>query len=86
MGPGEAPPLSRLEMYSQIIGHLAGKVYKGQHVRCPAWTPASFGVEATSRARPGGPELKKPGRPQCYSMMQDVRKAFAGSYCTLKER
>ena len=86
MGPGEALPLSGLETYAQIIERLAGKAYKGQHVRCPAWTSASFGAEATSRPRPGGPEPKKPGRPQCYSMMRDVRKEFVGSYSTLKEK
>ena len=35
MGPGEAPPLSGLEMYSQIVGRLVGKAYKGLHTRCP---------------------------------------------------
>ena len=55
-------------------------------MHCPARTSASFGMEATSRPRLGGPELKKPGRPQCYSMMRDVRKEFVGSYSTLKER
>ena len=73
-------------MYAQIIERLAGKAYKGQHVHCPARTSASFGTEAMSRPRPGGPELKRPGRPQCYSMTRDVRKEFAGSYSALKER
>ena len=86
MGPGEAPPLSGLETYAQIIECLAGKAYRGQHVCCPARTSASFGAEATSRPRPGGPEPKKPGRPQCYSMMRDVRKEFAGLYSALKEK
>ena len=36
MGPGEAPPLFGLEMYSQVLGRLVGKAYKGQHMRCPA--------------------------------------------------
>ena len=86
MGLGEALPLSGLEIYAQIIECLAGKAYRGQHVHCPARTSASFGAEAMSRPRPGGPEPKKPGRPQCYSMMRDVRKEFVGLYSALKEK
>ena len=86
MGLGEAPPLSGLETYAQIIECLAGKAYKGQHVCCPAQTSASFCTEAMSKPRPGDPELKKPGRPQCYSMMWDVRKEFVGLYSALKEK
>ena len=36
MGPGEAPPLSGLETYSQIVGCLAGKAYKGLHNALPS--------------------------------------------------
>ena len=86
MGLGEAPPLPGLETYAQIIECLAGKAYRGQHVCCPAQTSASFGTEAMARPTPGGPELKKPGRPQCYSMTRDVRKEFVGSYSALKEK
>ena len=52
VGLGETPPLSGLETYAQIIEHLAGKAFKGQHVRCPARTSASFGAETMSRPRP----------------------------------
>ena len=53
---------------------------------CPARTSASFGTEVMLRPRPGGPEPKKPGKPQCYSMMWDVRKEFEGSYSAFKEK
>ena len=86
MGPGEAPPLSGLETYSQILGRLAGKAYKGLHMRCPAHTSTSFGAEVTTRARPGGPDPKKLGRPQYYSMTRDMRKEFGWSYSALKEK
>ena len=85
MGPGEAPPLSGLETYSQIVGRLAGKTYKGLHTCCPVRTSTSFGTEVT-RARLEGPDPKKLGKPQRYSMMRDVRKEFAGSYSALKEK
>ena len=48
MGPGEAPQLCGFETYDQIIGRLASKAYKGVHMRCPAHTSASFGVEVTT--------------------------------------
>ena len=57
MGPGEAPPLSSFETYNQIVRHLARKAYKRVHMRCPARTSASFGVEGTSNME--GPESKK---------------------------
>ena len=82
---GKVPPLSRLETYSQIVGCLAGKAYKGLHMRCPACTSASFGAEVT-RARPEGPDPKKPRKLQHYSMTRDVRKEFVGSYSALKEK
>ena len=85
MGPGKAPPLSRLEMYNQIIGRLAGKPYKGLHMRCPARTSTSFGAEVT-KVRPEGPDSKKRAKPRRYTMMQDMREEFAGSYSALKER
>ena len=85
MGPDEAPPLSGLETYSQIVGRLAGKAYKGLHMCCLVRTSASFGAEVT-RARPEGPDPKKLARLQRYSMMWDVRKEFTGSYSTLKEK
>ena len=44
MGLGKAPPLSGSETYREILGHLAGKAYKGLHTRCPACTSASFGA------------------------------------------
>ena len=86
MGPGEMPLLSRLETYSQILGCLAGKAYKGLHIHCPACTSALFGVEVTTRSRSGGLDPRNLGRPQHYSMTRDVRKDFAGSYSTLKEK
>ena len=67
MGPGKAPPLSGLETCSQIIGRLVGKAYKKLHTRCPVHTSTSFGTEVT-RARPEGPDPKKLGKPQQYSM------------------
>ena len=85
MGPDEAPPLSGLETYCQIVGCLAGKAYKGLHMCCPVRTSASFGAEVT-RARPEGPDSKKLARLQRYSMMWDVRKEFMGSYSALKEK
>ena len=63
---GEAPPLSRLETYSQIIGCLVGKAYKGLHMCCPACTSTSFGTEVT-RARQEGPDPKKLAKYQRYS-------------------
>ena len=86
MGPGEVPPLSRLETYSQILGCLVGKAYKGWHLRCPACTSASFGVGVKTSARLGDPDPKELGKPQHYSMAWDVRKEFAGSYSALKQR
>ena len=74
---GEAPPLSGLETYSQIVGHLAGRAYKGLHMHCPAHTSTSFGAEVTTE-RLEGPESKKPAKSQRYSMMRDVRKEFVG--------
>ena len=61
MGPGETPPLSRVEMYKQIVGRLATKVYKGQHMHCPAHTSTTFGAEETNAEarRPGVKETHK---------------------------
>ena len=85
MGPGETPPLSGLEMYNQIVRRLVGKAYKGLHKHCPAHTSTSFGAEVT-RVRVEGPDFKKRAKPQCYSMMRDVREEFAGSCSALKEK
>ena len=85
MGPGKTPPLSGLETYSQIVGHLADKAYKGLHTRCPACTSASFGAEVT-KVRAEGPDSKKCAKPQHYSMTWDIREEFAGSYSALKEK
>ena len=68
IGPGEMPPLSGSETYSEILESLAGKEYKGLHMHCPAQTSASFGAGATTRTRTGGPDLKEHGKLQCYSM------------------
>ena len=84
IGPGEVPPLSGSETYSKIVEHLAGRAYKGLHTLCPVRTSASFGAEATTRTRTGGPDLKEHGKPQHYSMTRDIRKEFAGSYSALK--
>ena len=73
-------------MYNEIVECLASQAYKGQHMQCPARTSASFGVEVTSTQRPEDSELKKSGRPQCYSITRDVRSEFAGSYSVLKEK
>ena len=73
-------------MYCGIVERLAGKAYKGLHTCCPAQTSASFGAEATTRTRTGGPNLKEHGKPQRYSMTRDVRKEIAGSYSALKEK
>ena len=85
MGPDEAPSLSRLETYNQIIRCLAGKAYKGLNTCCPMHTSTSFGAEVTS-ARPGGSDSKRCAKPQRYSMMRDMREEFAGSYSALKEK
>ena len=85
MGPGKAPPLSGLKTYNQIVRHLVGKAYKGLPVHCPACTSTSFGTEVMM-VRLEGPDPKKPAKSQRYSMMRDVRKEFAGSYSTLKEK
>ena len=69
MGPGEMPRLSGFKTYSQILGCLVDKAYKGLHMHCPVCTSASFGVEVTTRLRSGGLDPKKPGKPQHYSMM-----------------
>ena len=64
----------------------AGKAYKGLHM-CTAQlrTFASFGADATSRPRPGDSDLKKPGRPQCYSMTWDVRKESLQAHILLSK-
>ena len=85
MGPGEAPPLSGFKTYNQIVGRLARKAYKGVHMCCPAHTSTSFGVEGTT-SNMEGPEAKKSTRPRRYTMTQDVREEFAGSYSTFKEK
>ena len=54
-------------------------------MHCPVRMSASFGAEETTE-RLKGPDPKKPAKSQCYSMMQDVRKEFAVSYSTLKEK
>ena len=85
MGPGEMPPLSRLETYNQIIRCLSGKIYKGLHTRCPVRTSTSFDAEV-AKARLGDPDGKKRTKPQHYTMMQDVREEYAGSYSALREK
>ena len=85
MGPGEAPPLYGFETYNQIVGCLASKAYKGVHTRCPACTSASFGAEGTT-SNMESPEPKKGTRPQHYTMTQDVREEFGGSYSAFKEK
>ena len=83
MVPGKTPPLSRLETNNQIIGHLSGKAYKGLHMHCPARTSASFGVEV-AKAGLEGLDSKKHTKPRSYTMMQDVREEFSGSYSALR--
>ena len=85
MGPGEAPPLSGFETYNQIVGRLARKTYKGIHTHCPARTSTSFGMEGTT-SNMEGPESKKGTRPRRYTMTQDAREEFAGSYSAFKEK
>ena len=82
MGLGKTPPLSGLETYNQIIGHLSGKAYKGLHMHCPAHTSTSFGAEV-AKSELEGPDSKKHTRPRSYTMMQDVREEFSGSYSAL---
>ena len=84
MGPGEAPPLSGFETYSQIVGRLVSKAYKGVHTCCPPHTSASFGVEVTTKME--SPDSKKHTRPQHYTMTWDVREEFVGLYSTPKEK
>ena len=85
MGLGETPTLSRIETYQQIVGRLATKVYKGQHMCCPVHTSTSFGAEQT-KAKSEDPERKKPIKSPSYFMTRDVREEFAGSYSTFKEK
>ena len=85
MGPGEAPPLCGFETYDQIVRCLASKAYTGVHMRCPAWTSASFGTEVTTMTVVN-PESKKSTRPPHYTMTRDVREEFRGSYSTYKEK
>ena len=85
MGPGETPPLSRFKTYNQIIRCLASKAYKVVHTCCPACTSTSFGVEVTT-SKMESPDSKKYTRPQRYTMTQDVREEFVGSYSTVKEK
>ena len=86
MGPGQMPPLSGSETYNEIVECLVSQAYKGQHMRCPAQTSASFGAGLMSRPRPEDSESKKLRRPQCYSIMWDVKGEFTGSYSALKEQ
>ena len=85
MGPGEVPPLSSFETYNQIVRRLARKAYKGVHMCCHACKSASFGTEGTS-SNMEGPESKKSTQPRHYTMTQDVREEFTGSYSTFKEK
>ena len=85
MGLGEAAPLGGIEMYEQIVRHLASKAYKGVHMHCLMQTSASFGAEVTTAAEVN-PESKKSTRPPHYTMTQDVREEFRGSYTAYKER
>ena len=83
MGPGETPPISGLETYNQIIGRLAGKVVQGIAYALPSVYICLFCTEVT-RVRVEGPDSKRRAKPQCYSMMRDVREEFMGSYSALK--
>ena len=85
MGPGETPPLCRFETYDQIIRCLASKAYKGVHTRCPAWTSALFGTEGKIEMVKNQ-ESKRDTRPPRYTMTQDVRQEFRGSYSAYKEK
>ena len=85
IGLGEAPPLCGFETDDQIVKHLASKAYKGVHMRCPAWTSASFGTEGTTGIVEN-PESEKNTRPPCYTMTQDVRQEFRGLYSAYKEK
>ena len=85
MGPGEAPPLSGFETYNQIVGHLASKAYKGVHTCCPACTSTSFGTEVTTSKMESSDSKKRTG-PRHYTMTQDVREEFVGSYSAFKEK
>ena len=53
-------------------------------MRCPVHTSASFDTEAE---KPGlrDPESRRIDKPQHYTMTQDVREEFSGSYSTAKE-
>ena len=81
MGLGKRPPLSGFETYNQIIQHLMGKAYKGLHMHCPAHTSDSFDAEVE---KPGlrNPDSRRNAKPQHYTMTQDVREEFSGSYST----
>ena len=85
MGPGEAPPLCGFETYDQIIRRLASKAYKGVHMHCPVRTSTSFGAEVRTSTMVNL-ESKKSTRPPRYTMTQDVREEFRGSYFAYKEK
>ena len=74
MGPGEAPPLCGFETYDQIVGHLAGKAYKGVHMHCPAHTSASFGTEVTTSmmVSPDSRKAQDPGVVQWHGMWEKI--------------
>ena len=52
---------------------------------CPVCTSASFGTEV-AKARIEGPDSKKCTKPRPYTMRQDVREEFMGSYSALREK
>ena len=59
MGTGEAPPLFGLETYSQVLGCLAGKVYKGQHMHCPDSNICLFWHRTNIKGKTWRPRTKK---------------------------
>ena len=79
--PGEAPPLSGFETYNQIVRHLASKAYKECicTALCVHLPPLCMEV-TTSKME--SPDSKKHTRPQHYTMTQDMREEFMGSYST----
>ena len=85
MGPSKTPPLCGFETYEQIIRRLASKAYKGVHMRCPAWTSASFGAEGTIEMVENQ-ESRRDTRPPRYTMTRDMRQEFRGWYSTYKEK
>ena len=59
MGSGEVPPLSGLETYSQILGRLVGKAYKGLHTALPSMYIRLFWHRGNNKGKAQRPRPKE---------------------------